>query len=133
MIWGVLILAMTLAGKLAYDYKKHMAGKTINHRKEAVIAFILIVVASLAAAGKWDTWNDLLYLPCFLSIFWAGMDTGFGLLIARDPFFLGNSAWLDRLQKSKLKIKKITIPTGVILQVSKYLAAIASIIILFYA
>lgn len=51
---------------------------------------------------------------------WALFDTFWGLLAVRNPFYIGETAWLDRLQRAY----------GII-QVLKYAGFIASLIIYF--
>lgn len=115
MVAALFIFALTLAGKLVFDAKEHFGRKTIDHSKEAAIVIILLVVASLA----WG-WKDWLfagaYLLAFLSIFWAVFDSAFGLIIARNPFYLGTTSKLDRLQTKYLWI-----------QVAKYVVAMFSV------
>lgn len=100
---AIAIFAATLIGKLLFDRHRHFSRKVINHKGEAVIVAIALVAASWMAG-----WVSI----------WTCFDTGFGLLIARDPLFLGTSSELDRAQ-AKYRW----------LQVLKYVSALTSIIL----
>lgn len=97
MIIALVILTLTLAGKLVFDRHLHFSRKTIKHAGEAAVVVILLVVASLFAAHGFKVSAGLYFLG-FLFIFWAAFDPLFGLIIAGDPGFLGTTAKLDRLQ-----------------------------------
>lgn len=116
MILVIVIFFVTLIAKLAFDRHQHFSRKTINHDAEGAIVGVLFVVASIIYKGF--TLAALLNLAEMCFTFWALFDTGFGILIASDPLFLGTSAKLDRLQKKYPP-----------LQVLKYLLAITSIIL----
>lgn len=89
--WILYGLIMVL--KLGYDYHQHIKGKRIDHDKEAGILGACCVVLSLFMYPFW------LSLPMLAMLSHCIIDMGMGLLLTRNPFYLGESAKLDRLQK----------------------------------
>lgn len=110
MIWSLSIFILTLVGKLVIDYRQHLRKKKIDHPKEAVFVTILLM-PTLWLSG-WE--STLMFFLCF----WALFDFCFGILIARNPFFLGTTSFLDRLQE-RYKF----------LHVLKYVLSLTSIIL----
>jgi len=120
MIWGIVIAVFTLIVKLIADLYQHQSGSKIDHTMEAAVAFTMLWLASFVAVGFHIYDFSILYVfGTFGFNFWMLMDSIFGLLIARNPLFLGTSSKLDRLQ-TKYRF----------IQVLKYLLAVGSIIFL---
>lgn len=111
---SIAIFLLTLTGKLVIDRHQHLSRKKIDHGGEALIVAVLLT-STLFISGWAST---VMFFLCF----WALFDFCFGILIARNPFFLGTTSVLDRLQKKY-----------VLLHAFKYLAAIGSIILYIYA
>ena len=116
---GVIILILTLVAKLLFDSYLHFSKKTIKHKGEAAIVVVLLAIGACLQAHGILKISAGVFLLCYLFIFWAVFDTLFGLIIARDPFYLGTTSALDRLQK------KYTV-----LLILKYLLAVLSIALL---
>lgn len=123
---AICIAVATLIAKLAYDYRKHLAGGKINHTAEGAIVFVCLVASSLIAGHVPETFlqekwlNVLLWFVMVMFNFWAFMDTIFGILIARNPWFLGDSSALDRTQKRNPALvwfKYAMVPLSIILYV----------------
>lgn len=89
MIPGLLIYALTLIADLATDYRIWLHKHTVNHIRGGLLRCIGLIPA------MWLLWPWGLGL---VFTYWVAMDAGIGLLIARNPLFLGTTSRLDRLQ-----------------------------------
>lgn len=110
MIYALVVFTLTMAIKLAIDLKRYQSGKPNRHILGPAIVFTALIACSWLSGWIWVlgwffTWN-------------AVFDTLWGTLALREPFYIGTTAWLDRLQR-KYRV----------LQVLKYLLAITSIVL----
>lgn len=110
MIWAITIFAITIIIKLAIDLKRWQSGNVNKHSLgPGIVAGVLITCSYIC--GWWS-------VPMWFFGYWALFDTLWGVLAIRDPFYVGETAWLDKLQR-KYRV----------LQVLKYVLAIGSIIL----
>lgn len=89
MIPGLLIYMLTLAIDLITDYRIWLHKRTVNHIRGGLLRCIGLIPA------MW------LLKPWGLGLvftYWMLFDVIYGVLIARNPFFLGSTSRLDRLQ-----------------------------------
>lgn len=91
MIWALIIFVACLTIKLAIDLRQYHSRKTINHGLEAVfVATALVGVSWLAG------WYSL---PMWFFGWTCLFDPAFSLLIGQKPFYIGETAALDKIQR----------------------------------
>lgn len=88
---GGLILALTLIIDLITDYRLWVKHKPVHHVRGAALRLIGIIPAVLLSR-----WVILWLLPLYGVLF----NGFFGLLIARDWFFIGTTGKIDRFKNA---------------------------------
>lgn len=87
---AIILFTLTLAGKLIVDLSLYYSGGVNNHTLGAAIVFIC-----LSACSWLSGWRSI---PMWFFGWWAIWDTLYALFIGQDWNYIGNTAWLDKLQ-----------------------------------
>lgn len=103
-----------MAIKLAVDLQQFHSRKTINHALEAV--FVAIALAALSFLAGWKS------AGIWFFGWWMVFDFMFNVLVGNPPFYVGETAWLDKLQRKYP-----------VLQFARYVLFIGSVIFFIYA
>jgi hypothetical protein len=106
---AIIIFVLTIAGKLSFDIHLYFAGGVNNHIEGPIIVFICLIGCSLL--------GGFTSIPMWPLVYWPVFDTLYALFIGQGPFYIGTTAKLDILQHDYP-----------VLQVLKYVLAIASIV-----
>jgi len=95
MIWGIIIFVITLAVDLATDYLLWLHKKPVNHFRGALLRLTGLIPSVLLMPGNWILaagMEGFLYLILFNGLF--------GILIAKNFFYLGETSVFDRIMKA---------------------------------
>lgn len=104
MAW--ILFALLMAAKLVIDYRQWLNKRRIDHDIEAAVLAALLIVPALMLYPWW------LSYPMLAAWAWLIVDLGMGLLLTRDPFYIGTTAKLDRLQRKYpvIRVAKYLLP-----------------------
>lgn len=91
MIISLIIFVVVLIIDIVTDYRLWSKGKPVKHFSGAILRIVGLIPAVIL--GGWETIG-----PYFFG-YWILQDSIMGLLIARNPFYLGDTAQLDIWQK----------------------------------
>lgn len=91
MIAAFVIFSCTLIGKLIFDLHLYYSGEANKHTLGPMIVFIALVVCSWL--GGWIT------IPMWWFGYWAIFDTLYAVCIGQKFYYVGTSAWLDKMQR----------------------------------
>lgn len=102
-----------------YDFKKYTQSFILDHTSRAIIRFSTLLVASVLSAIHYNkgVYFDIVMLPSWLlglrlfipttgilflslscSIFWLWFEYRFNYMLDEtDPYYIGNTAWSDRM------------------------------------
>jgi hypothetical protein len=103
---GWLIFALLMAAKLLIDYRQWLNKKRIDHDIEAAVLAALLIAPAIFLPPFW------LSYPMLAAWAWVLIDMGMATLLTRNPFYIGTTSKLDRLQRKypALRVFKYILP-----------------------
>lgn len=99
-IAAIILFAIALTVWVVIDYQKFLAGKIINHTKEAAFKMLSIVPSGVLFTHFQYWWRFPLSFFMMLSVWWMVFDGAFNTLRNDSWFHVGGSAKMDLMQQS---------------------------------